>query len=624
MHLLSPAGAGILTGRGHFLGDGMKITAMSHHGQAKGHAMVVHPLRFHAVLFGTKRELRLADGRFFLGSLGQLKPGAVRTDLQSIVNFRLWQFLEDWVVAYLDQVHEEAKTADGIRRRLGVMEVEDPEEMEQLGWTLGAAARLGIDVAAIPALRRRFVRMALDQIDMKGKRLRIPIPESVAVRRYLGIDPRAFNQWGDLVRRDLPEGCWFPGGTPGEAVVLHRQPNGSEEEFSGLPVFEPDEELERYWASPFVFVSPQDIRYVCRILGGGDLDDPVVVYKGDRMHEHFCSLGFLPRVAQPQPAKREERSALADRWKARPEKFDDQFLRTMIRQMQLHQSRIGSVVNAVITAQVMKQAGIIEELPPCVVRMARSVEAVVDGAKMGGGNSDAESLLAEYRDWLVSVGRVPQFLYRQPGRLPAGTAKDIEPVRTQFDELLRRIGQLKREFERVEQENVAIYDPVPAPIRAFRVSSEAADLARQIRDFYRSQFREQMSRASQEAARLISEGMDRQAAMAWLEDQRRSIYRRAQLGTYARFHADPLVSEAFIELWREVYSRPLRLDDGTVTFPDGILWGVATVRGEDGQRLVVGTALLALSAWLLATGRAPIKLPTVQLPEAIQRAAATV
>ncbi len=645
MNLISQRMATILTGSESSVGEGFKITGMDMCGQYKGHCMVYPDLAYDAVLYDPKSEIRLVNGHFVIGFLGNLKPTRVFTDLQSILNFRYEHRLMDWAVAYLDEIAEKVQTTEGIAECLGMMDeigknsfdeltAEDsPVQASELNWIMSFLIRGGYDVAHTPALRRRVIQMLLKVIDVSGQRVRIPIPGAEAVRRYVNVDPRLFDREGNILAekdgnewkligaaKEIPCGVWMPKlDAHQEELSFYRQPNGCEEEIETMNVYgHGDEFLQQFGDSPFLFISPFDIQETMSKLGGGDLDDPVVVF--NTMTDHFDSLGFLPEAqkkykTEEKPTILNQIIELSQRW-TRQAKFDESAIKRVIEDLAQTRITIGQVVNSVIVTQAMKHSGMIQEIPDPVLHLARSVERVVDSLKKSGeSTSDIQVALDDYVEWLKQQGTVPAFLMKQNGRIPNRHANQpvkelLTGIPTMYDHLIQNIEKLKIAFRNRDVENSYLDVQIPDSIKDFTVSEESKVLAAQIRRYYAYHLQRKMSVLNVRAEELRMEGL----SQSHIEDAqgvlRQQAYKEAYMATYARFVDHPQTGEAFIQLWKDIYSvgnEVKRTSDGRPYFSDGLLWGACTE-----QKLPIGTTLFTVKALLLSKG-SDLALPRVDV-----------
>jgi hypothetical protein len=215
----------------YYEGDGLRITLdATGHGQAKGHAVARYLAHRAMLALDTKTEFLRIDGRFSFAVMADLhRPRIARLDPQMTVNFQLAEggFVEKYGLAWTDRVNEKVGNPEALNKMFisfldfGSYSDRLDEKQREMGekkranasaWVLGANVALltehfyavapngdcervdynlsdgtALNIWQINRLAGRGFRHLTETL-MDGKRGRIPVPETEALRAYAMFD----------------------------------------------------------------------------------------------------------------------------------------------------------------------------------------------------------------------------------------------------------------------------------------------------------------------------------------------------------------------------------------------------------------------------------------------------
>ena len=321
-----------ITGKRAKSGDGFQITALEASGLIKGHVQILADedlaTGVDGILIGPKKQIKALGDRFSIGFMQELHAAEeLYTDLQSVINFKLWRFFKNWVPAQFDRYYAELQNSVAIDASIErMLEKQHTDhswwEESYLPAQLFLAEKkykLGLFANLIPASTYRLGRMTEKQIsqmcmrDSEGK-LRVRIPDHVAFARYAIVDKTAMDFDGNIDEDSgvLRAGQAFVGGKVGQIVRaralqgkrtvlwVHRQPNGHPDERYKLELVWSQGMEDIFGDGPFIHISASTIGVMMEILGGGDQDDRLVCYFDDEVVAHISALPAYPKPA-PEP-----------------------------------------------------------------------------------------------------------------------------------------------------------------------------------------------------------------------------------------------------------------------------------------------------------------------------------
>jgi hypothetical protein len=316
-----------LTGRRVKPGSGFQITALEASGLIKGHVQILDdndlPVGVDGIFIGPKKQVKALGDRFTIGFLQELHAAEeFYTDLQSVINFKLWKFLADWAPAQMQQYYANLK--DGAAIDASIERMLEKQHVDHAWWEesyLPAQIylaeqkyHLGLSANLIPSAAYRLGRMTEKQIDQmcmrdpEGK-LRVLVPDDVAFARYAIVDKTAMDFDGNIDEDSgvLAKGQAFVGGKIGEYVLqmkargekvyiwVHRQPNGHPGERFKLELIWSEGMEDIFGDGPYIHVSAATIGEMMEILGGGDQDDRLGCYFAKHVVDHISALPAYPK-----------------------------------------------------------------------------------------------------------------------------------------------------------------------------------------------------------------------------------------------------------------------------------------------------------------------------------------
>jgi hypothetical protein len=585
-------------------GHGLRITALSPKGFSKGHAIVLRHLQHDLVLFNSKKLLY--GDKFTFGMDWLHDAGAVYTDIQSYVNFRLVDIrtLLSLSDTYMESVMDSLEDTEKLRRMLQFYKLEthmtrdedgDPVFVEkEKDWTLLNALRHGVDIQSHPALVRRYFNLFTKTVMNCETNMRTPIPSTIGGARYAMVDPSIFDMWGDpTLDGELHGNTVYCGGGVGD-VAFHRQPNAHRGEHH-IAQAVASNHLKNMDSGVFMFLSREMGEPVLGKLGGGDYDDRLVYYTDPIMVNHFRKLELDPYpvvTKQPKQNERPKFNVFEHRMLRKPVYDRDQLL-VMLDQMKEQSVSIGYVVNAImqdtcITDHKTQMMNFISELPKepknimalewlkqypgnVLADPASRLEDTIDAVKKTG--SDLKDIGRQVREWNATYQVVSKFFTRGgkfEGRVPQSRrASNSYPVvvTCSIDHEIEEVHQHRKDLEDIVTRNsYQMMKPIPEEILTYpTIEPHAQQLAVAIRQNYYEQWNN--------LKKEIPNTNDAVESKASVE-----AYNKIDAALVKQYGNHPLILDAMVHLYIMVYENrkpdaPLQ-DDGTYKkFPDGLLWG---------------------------------------------------
>jgi len=416
-------------------GSGFKGTVAYCGGTFKGHT---HCLRLGGklndtlmLLFDTKTEFRLKGDRITIGILDMIhQGGTVYTEPQMIGNFLLGavDMIREWNAAWLSTVDEAMSNSEKCKALFctigkdallpttdDVVEADPNKRVAKfvLGTVYREASRtwapldgvgtvagsLDIDPTNHPALLKKLYWFLTNEM-MNLDDLRIPIPQDVAARRMMIVDPTVFGL-GDGIY--LNQGAlagntvWFDGME--RPIVLTRQPSGSVMEHFATQAVSGAREFERFRGTPFIYIGSDVLVGLMAVLGGADQDDPAVVWFGAAIVEYFTTVVAAKAL---EYAKLDGRSvddvealdnkAIATKFeKFAASKAHTKFMGyghrstifSLIEQMCATDTNIGIAVNPGIVFNVLFWYGLLDGVPS-MAPVTKNLERIIDAFQKTG------------------------------------------------------------------------------------------------------------------------------------------------------------------------------------------------------------------------------------------------
>lgn len=534
--LLQQANPGVDAIRVH-RGDGFKVTGLFRGGEIKGHGLVwrINNPGVGMILTDIKKEFVSIDDTFTFGLMQAIhKPRITRTDIQTVINFRLWEngFLTRWSKQYLiDQIKTkieenngqsivdlyEKMTADqkplaSVDDILAAEEGATPEGKSV--WALqrliqqrvanpghklfdGFNAMVGLpelDVMGQPTIALRIFRHLTENVFNLTK-LRIPVPDEEAVRGYAMFDPFCLGDGdGFYVRKGvLGSDIWvfgFEGPT-----CINRNPNGWIGEMSrGLRArkIAQLEQLEKH--SPFIFIGAEIIVAVMATLGGGDLDDMLTAWIGSAIVEHLSAqqahVDAYPQAELPV-SKTAVVEAVNDEFTMKRTEREFVFnssasIIACLNQLGQNEINIGTITIPGWVFSILVALGQTEGIHN-LGGITRNQETVVDMGVKDGGSFAA--IGEEIEKFYESVTRCPEFLFNRLPRPLRDSGKVVSfksPVDESIDVIKGYIDRISAAFD-VEFMHPAKAQRMLCMLTAV-VRPEAEAVASSIWETYRSAF----------------------------------------------------------------------------------------------------------------------------------------
>ena len=528
-------------------GSGFKATVAFNGGTFKGHS---HCLRLGGklndtlmLLFDTKTEFRLKGDRITIGVLDMIhQGGTVYTEPQMISNFLLGAvpMIQQWNAAWLASVDAAMSNADkckalfcSISKDALLPTTDDMVEADPnkrvakfvLGTVYREASRtwvpldgagivageLGIDPTNHPALLKKLYWFLTNEM-MNLDDLRIPIPEDVAVRRMMIVDPTVFGLGdGIYLNQSTLSGnsVWFDGVE--RLAVLTRQPSGSVMEHAVVEVVAGTRDFERFRGTPFIYIGVDVIEELMLKLGGGDQDDPAIIWHGSEIVAYFMTTvaekaaeyAKLDGRAVDDVEALDNKAVITRFEKFAASKAHVKFLGyghrstifSLIEQMSSTDTNIGIAVNPSIIFNVLFWYGMLDGVPS-MAPVTKNLERIIDAFQKTGERLNwLTKLLDAFKTGLPRMARFTADRmsgYTQSKRRDAGNP--IAIIDTEFDVAVAAMTQEKAELDREFFEVVckdhsnfagALYEYV----QAFLPDADARNRGAQMMAAYREAFK---------------------------------------------------------------------------------------------------------------------------------------
>lgn len=284
------------------IGDSWKVT-VGERWTGKGHSFSVGDTGADIIVYGPKKLVGLSAERgFCFMSLGELHSGKTNTDIQSVTNFKLYNLAKDlarkdmrWI--YI-QAHDERKLRNAVMSTLTGRESDEElyEPESEDSFVMRKAVMRDISLFAFPGLYRRAVRFLTRRV-LRFEEFRIPMdldPSiAVAMTKYASMQSSIVLDNGDvdmsLSLLEEGEVC-IPDLPDGIDVVVARRPNENANAFYKLR----NKHVPEYMGikgKAVCFLGRQVQKLLGR-LGGGDMDDALVVYFDPTWVKHFETLYY--------------------------------------------------------------------------------------------------------------------------------------------------------------------------------------------------------------------------------------------------------------------------------------------------------------------------------------------
>lgn len=590
-----------LNGTKYKKGDMLRGTIMTPWGFVKGH-FLVWPLsdKLGFVSYGHKEVIHTRS-RVFFGSMGELHGGQPYTDIQTVCNARLWPFLFRYALKFMQYVQEAANNEAKMRRMLLQFEGRYTEN-----WILAKAVRMGLHMTDWPGLRRRLVKTFQKRLADCYQYVRIPLFKEDAEVRYAVVDPFIFDEFGsiDINRGKLPEGTIAGAGLMTSTVCIHRRPNAHPGEFEISQVVEAPY-LQRFSTELLFFNAQYGVRALKK-LGGGDYDDPIVIWKTPEVVDWMGKLPAYPLVetvnVEPEPARAPNR--FAKRLGPESDRYTSRNLREYVMQTMVPKANIGYFVNPgmvsnflglereFILNNLQYQIRGLKSLPEpsmeeksllaraetafllfqeqpryALATVMRNLEKIIDSIKRDA--TDVSVYTGQVEDFWDNVPLIAECFtrggFQNEGRLPWKRRGNNMPlvVKTPLDRTLDRIKDLQIELE----DNLAMEEwGLLAPIEGrqmFIFDDSILPFAKDILSMYKMEMQHEMNAASS-------------------AEERTRAYKRVEEQVKADLGDDPELAEAIVSAMASVvysgYRTTPEIDENTDRvrpYPDGILWGPA-------------------------------------------------
>ena len=411
-------------------------------GFSKGHYVVVDDIAYDIVNFLPKTELKWDTENIFVGFINPVEGKHAHTDIQTVTNLQLWDFLSNDNTVNCDPTRTfcadlifKMREREGIEELLGLANIGTEYEPRH---SLEEAISKGVDVRDYPFLMGRLRRLFQKKLGDTVKKIRIPWPTQ-AVRRYVLPDMTVFDRCGRIDNAGLlTSGEIFVTGRNyeecGELFHLHRQPNAVGELIWGVQCQLPG--LEAFnKAGNAVMLSPFDMRENLAICGGGDCDDGFLVYTNSSINRH---LSHIPqRKIKPATHKVESPPVTMTR--------KDQILSAISKMADA--DGIGRYVNALIVdhANTLYLEGYTSKLE----NMSDNLETIIDSFVKDDSCTQA---WADERDlfWEL-LETVPEFLLN---RVPPSHRERMATYTSPPDETIRHMQSRLDKFEKVCRQDV--------------------------------------------------------------------------------------------------------------------------------------------------------------------------
>lgn len=265
----------------------------------KGHTRYIPHLNANIVVYGPKKLVGGNEWVFL--SLGEKHISNPHTDVQSITNFKLYDLVKKLALDYMRLVYVAAHDAHRLTRML-IKTIRSIDDMEKtygnIGdrWILRKAIARGISPFAFPGLYRRVIKFLLKNVIDCDTKFRVPMNYeglSVAISRYASGEPNVITEEGfiDMDRALIAEGCiCIPSLPAGIQVIAYRQPNENANAWVKLLNVHIPEYMD-IQDKPVCFLG-RGVQKVLFRLGGGDMDDNLIIIHNQEWVEHFNTLSY--------------------------------------------------------------------------------------------------------------------------------------------------------------------------------------------------------------------------------------------------------------------------------------------------------------------------------------------
>jgi len=570
----------------------------------KGYGMVKPGLQYDLVLYNSKKLLR--GDKFTYGFDLVKGAGAVYTDIQSYINFRLndLKFLTHNSIAFMFEVDAALKDEEKLREMLRFYQVgfhitkdADGDEVfveKTKDWAIMRALRAGVSHTKHPALVRQMFNLFTRTIMNCETNLRAPIQANIGSARYAMVDPSIFDMWGEpVLEGELHGNQVYCGGKIGD-IAYHRQPSAHRGECYVSNAVT-SQFLSTMDTGTYMFLSRDVGAEAMAKLGGGDYDDRLVYYTDQEVVNHFKQLALDPYPVERPEAKPvvEKKVNFFSALKIRPMPvYDRKRLLEMADQIKKQHLSIGQVVNALmldtvitdhrrellayIVTSLPKDQKVnhaitwLEQYPGYVLRgVAGQLELVIDAVKKEG--ADLQPIVDQIRSFNATFAVVPEFYTRggrYEGRVPQSRRGENYPVVSSctIDEELLDIHGKRLDLEDVVIDNSwQAVEPIPEEMLVYPTLPGSQQLAVAMRQFYfteRAKFEGKIPRTH-----------DEREARAVID-----AYKRIDEALVTNYGNHPLMLDAMIYLYIMVYDNRRPEAPRTATgmpkpFPDGMLWG---------------------------------------------------
>lgn len=547
------------------------VMMLSRLGLTKGHVLVVpndYPLwagKADMVVSDTKGIIWGSNVDEVIVSMLADKHGKpyANTDLQSVTNMDLWKFLRDWVNYHVTTFLNDVK--DGA--------INPVESDEHFGRICAKAEELGLAdfrPLRIPALLRRLwgsMAHKLSRMSKKGRKLQIQIPNSATA--YMMVHPHVVDANFRINHDTCPlrgDVAWLD--SMESEFAAHRQPNAGWVEAIHSTLVKCDG-LDWLVGTGVILFSPDVIAKYCKIMGGGDQDDALVIYKEQRVVDHFKQL-----IARVYPGGSPEKAV-------KPEPRAERYCASVV--MQLMDSAvengggIGAFVNPIMwfNAMLLMTPNYVTEFVANLMgTLCRGLETIIDNVVKTGESNKRFTVMVEKFMEVVPV--CPRFLADRFGRLSEdgrfvtlrnqdkSKRRRVQIVDTFADRTLQSIEYLVSVY-RVAMDRYSVSVmwswrnwSTARKLAGMNISPAAAEAGEAIHAYYQASCRERMNA-------MILEGVSE-------DNARRLAATAAQLDVYLALRHAWGTEPVMAYLWKKSYSQ---VNSHTGDFSDGLLWGEA-------------------------------------------------
>lgn len=284
------------------VGDSFRCTVQTQRKLGKGHTRFSPDQVADIVIYGAKKHVYATE--FCFMSLGPLHSGSPRTDIQSVTNFKLYKLAEKLAEKYMRFVHNTAHSSQALinlmTSTLRPSESDEDNDLDVVNvsekWVMRRSLGAGISPFAFPGMYRRVVRHFTSGV-LKAAEFKIPMNAdpsiSVATSKYMSGDPFAIREDGtpDMTKTVIQDGYICVMDLPdGIDVIIYRQPNENSNAFFKLKnMHHPRFKDSKGKAVAFL---GHGVHKIMSRLGGGDMDDNIVIITDPVWVEHFSTLSY--------------------------------------------------------------------------------------------------------------------------------------------------------------------------------------------------------------------------------------------------------------------------------------------------------------------------------------------